>query len=76
MKKDFKARFLETVTFLGNDVLVPINSIRCITCRIGERGSYQIAITGEGEWEWVEHFEDSKKCDIRYKMIKEIIGAK
>jgi len=70
-------KFLETITFMGNDALVPIDSIKVITYRVNENGSYEIIITGKGKFEWVECFDkDKKKADARYKMIKEIIEAK
>lgn len=69
-------RFLETITFLGNDVLVPIKRIEYIMFRINENGSYEISIKGRGKYEWFEHFgEDEKKANARYEMIKGIVNA-
>ncbi len=66
-------RFLETITFLGNEALVPIDKIKYINLSATERG-YKITITGyDGDWE--EHFPDNKKAYIRYKIIKKIIEA-
>lgn len=68
-------RFLETVTFFGNDALVPINRIECITFRVSDTGSYEINIKGKGKYEWAEFFEDEEEAQARYAMIKKIIEA-
>ena len=70
-------RFLETITFLGNEALIPIDKIKYINLSATERG-YVIRITGyDGDWE--EHYSNSdsdvKKCELRFKMIKKIIEA-
>jgi len=69
------ARFLKTITFLGNDVLIPINKIENIL--ISYNDGWRIKIKGEGDYSWEECFgDDEAKCYTRYEMIKEIIGAK
>jgi len=68
--------FLETITFLGNDVLIPINRIEYIMLNINEKGTYVITIKGEGKYEWVEHFSNNKLALERYDQIKNIIKAK
>ncbi len=69
-------KFLETITFMGNDVLVPVDRIQYIMARCGEKG-WEISIKGEGEFEWVEHFgDDDKKMLKRYNMIKHILEVK
>jgi len=67
-------KFIETITFMGNDVLVPIKKIEYIMMRANEKG-YEITIKGRHEFEWVEHFADHKKALVRYKMIMKIIKA-
>ncbi len=67
--------FLETITFLGNDVLVPISKIECVTYKATDNG-YQICIKGQGEWEWQENFDSIEPANERYKMIKQILKAK
>ncbi len=69
-------KFLETITFLGNDVLIPIHKIEYIMFKITDRGSYEINIKGKGKYEWSEFFDDEKKAEKRYNMIKEILEAK
>ncbi len=70
-------KFLETITFFGNDVLVPIDKIQYISMRMNNNNSWEIVIKGEGEYEWVEHFgTNSAKAQERYEMIKDIVEAK
>jgi hypothetical protein len=71
-----KVRFLETITPLGYDVLIPIDSIIFILNAVSNTGSYMIKIkTDNGEYE--EYFDkDSDKCLLRYNMIKELLYAK
>ena len=66
--------FLETITFLGNDALIPIEKIKYINTGYSER-SYKIIITGY-DGDWVECFDTDEKMKIRYEMIKKIIKAK
>ncbi len=67
-------KFLETITFLLDDVLVPIDRIKYINSSY--KSGYRIKITSDdGEWE--ECFgEELEKLLIRYEQIKKIIGAK
>jgi len=67
-------KFLETITFMGNDVLIPIDRIKSVNLH-GLKG-YSIKITSDdGEYE--ECFaDDREKWLLRYEMIKKIIGAK
>ncbi len=66
-------KFLETITFLGNDALVPIDKIKYINTSYSDK-SYKISITGY-DGDWVECFDDEEKMQKRYKMIKRIIQA-
>jgi hypothetical protein len=61
--------FLETITALGNDVLVPINRIKYVyTGHDGE--NYCIKIASD-DGDWVENFgEDEAKMNARYNFIK------
>lgn len=68
-------KFLESITFMGNDVLIPIKKIEYITLR-QNNSNYEILIKGQGEYGWEEHFKDEKKALKRYNMIKEIVEAK
>lgn len=67
--------FLETITFMGNDVLVPVKNIRTILCRQTEKG-FEIAIEEKGTFTWVENFPDEKTCQLRYREIKILLNAK
>ncbi len=66
--------FLETITALDNDALVPINRIKYINC--GYSDSYFIKIVSDdGDWE--EYFgKDEKKCYARFEQIKNIVNGK
>jgi len=65
--------FLETITFMGSDALIPINRIKYINFSCSD--GYRIKITSDdGDWE--ECFgNDMDKANARYKMIKKIIKA-
>lgn len=67
-------RFLETITFMGNDMLIPINSIRCVYSTFEEDGC-AIIIKFEDNNKTSEHFEDEDKMTTRFNKIKYIIGA-
>jgi hypothetical protein len=69
-------KFLESITWLDNDVLIPIANIQHIVMKAKDNGGYQITIKGQGELEWEEHFKNEKDARTRYEMIKEIIEAK
>lgn len=67
-------KFLETITFFGNDALVPIDRIKYINLLGTENGFKIVVVSDDGDWE--EHFTDAKKANKRYDMIKEIVEAK
>jgi len=66
-------KFLETITNLGNDVLVPIDRIKYIN--LSYVNGWRIIITSDdGDWE--ECFDNSiSDASERYRKIKEIIEA-
>jgi len=67
--------FLETITFLGDTILIPINRIRYIS--IGYKTDWVIRIIGDNDMELSEHFgEDEDKAFQRCEAIKKIIKAK
>ncbi len=67
--------FLETITFLGDNILVPINRIRYIYIR--HIKGWEIHIIGDNDIDLSEHFgEDNQKLNKRYEEIKKIIKAK
>ena len=72
MTKEY--RFLKTITFMGNDFLIPINSIRCVYSTFDENGC-KIIIKFETDNETSEGFNDEDKMRVRFNQIKEIIGA-
>ncbi len=75
-KEKRSQRFLETITLLGNDVLVPIKDIQYVIYKINIEGNYEIHIKGKEENLWIECFDSNKKkADARYKMIKRILGS-
>lgn len=74
--KNESINFLESITWLDNDVLIPINRIRHIVSRMIDEDSYEIEITGFGKNAWKECFNNKDKWEKRYKQIKQIICAK
>ncbi len=67
-------KFLETITALGNDALIPIDRIKYINyC---DEGGLVIKIfTDDGDF--MECFgENFEKAEKRYTQIKNIVGAK
>lgn len=78
-----KARFLETITGMGYEALVPINKIKFIYIKNMER--WEINIFSEGlindeDSHWIECFENNdagmEKLNKRWNMLKEILNAK
>lgn len=66
--------FLETITWMNNDVLVPINRIKHLTLSYKKDWEIRI-VTDDGDWE--EHFDEYEdKARKRYEMIKSILKAK
>lgn len=65
--------FLESITFLGNDAIIPIDKIKYINTSYSDK-SYKITITGY-DGDWVECFPDEEKMRVRYDKIKKIIRA-
>lgn len=67
-------KFLETITAMGDDILIPIDKIKFISFRY-ETG-WTINIIGYDDIELSEHFGDNEeKATKRYEMIKKIIDA-
>ena len=67
--------FLETVTTLGYDALVPVSKIEVIWTTHGQ-GGWEIHIKGQGNFEWVECFGgDDEKLNTRWLQIKELLGV-
>jgi hypothetical protein len=63
-------RFLETISCLGNDALVPIDRIKWVILKYGN--CYELTIeTDDGNW--IECFGDHKKALARYNEVKEIL---
>lgn len=68
--KDMK--FLETITFSGEDALVPIDRIKFVFRYYGEHGLKIKIVTDDGEFE--EGFDKNEdKANLRYEMIKKIL---
>ena len=67
--------FLETITFLGNDMLIPIGDIQCIYTGYNGR-SYKITIKCFSGSETEENFDDGDKMLARYKQLRTILKAK
>lgn len=66
-------KFLETITAMGESMLVPVDKINYILIRHKDNG-WQIKIDGGDLFECVEHFgNDDEKLDNRYRMIKYIL---
>jgi hypothetical protein len=67
--------FLESVSALGNEILIPINRIQYIT--ISYVTDYVIRIISDDEGNLEEHFGiDQDRAYARYESIKKIIKAK
>lgn len=77
MKIKEKPRFLETITFFGDYILVPIKDIQFISIKYKE-GGWIINIQGKNDcFQLEECFQnDEEKLTKRYDQIKSIIGAK
>jgi hypothetical protein len=66
-------KFLETITFMGNDALVPIDRIKYINLRYTT--GYEISIVSD-DGDWIECFDkDGDKASKRFDQIKQIIEA-
>lgn len=66
--------FLETVTFLGDNILIPVNRIKFISLRYVK--DWEIHIVGDEEMDLSEHFgDDEEKATKRWEQIKKIIKA-
>jgi hypothetical protein len=66
--------FLETVTFLGDDVLVAIKRIKYVRLSGGNDG-HTIKIIGD-DFEFEEYFKEHEQMCLRYKYIKSILKVK
>lgn len=74
--KNEDARFLESITFFGNDILIPIDRIKWIRSEYVDQ-AWQIKIFAEDEIDLVEYFgNDEDKLKKRYEQIKNILKAK
>jgi len=62
--------FLETITALGNDVLVPINRIKFVFCVYREYWELHI-VSDDGDW--AECFDNTDDLDKRYRKIKKLL---
>lgn len=69
-------KFLETITFFMNDLLIPIDRIKSISVMHSQEG-WEIKISSDDGMETVECFhKDQDKMQKRYEQIKDIIKAK
>lgn len=68
-------KFLETISTLNNDVLVPINRIKYINSCTTSNG-YLIKIVSD-DGDWTEFFDDTDAgfdlVNERYEQIKQIV---
>ena len=69
--------FLETVTFMGNDILIRIDHIKCVYITYSD-GSHKIVIKmdDENKNEYIECFQCEDKLVARYQEIKSILNSK
>lgn len=84
-KVSSEIRFLETINFFGDDVLIPIDRIAFINLKGKEDGCF-ISIKAKGDkaapdyFNLEEHFGfsdvETKKAETRWQQIKDILGAK
>lgn len=64
-------RFLETITFAENDILVAVDRIKYIILTYNDAWRLKI-VTDDHEWE--ESFgKDEAKARVRYQMVKNIV---
>ncbi len=67
-------KFLETITLLGDTILVPIDRIQYISFRY--TNGWEIHIVGDDSMDLSEHFgQDEDKATFRFDRIKTIIEA-
>lgn len=67
-------KFLETITFLGDNILIPINRISYISFKY--TNGWEIHIVGDNDMSLSEHFgENENKATRRFEQIKNIIKA-
>jgi hypothetical protein len=68
-------KFLETISSLGDNILIPIDRIQYIAIRYST-GGWEIHIVGDNDMDISECFgKDDDKLNKRYEMIKSIIEA-
>lgn len=66
--------FLETITFMGNEILVAISRIKCVY--ITRKEGWEIHIIEVDDNKFVECFgDDDEKLDKRYEQIKKLLGV-
>lgn len=66
--------FLETVTFMDNDALIPINRIKYVNTGFG-KDLHKITITSDADIQHEEYFRTIEELRVRYDKIKEILMA-
>lgn len=65
-------KFLQSITTMGNDVLIPINRIKYVNL-ISSEEVYEIRITGDDGC-WIEFFNEGTLATYRYHEIKRILN--
>lgn len=68
-------KFLETISFIGWDAIIPIANIKAIYTSYSE-GSYKIRILTIHDDDYIECFQEEDKMHVRYNEIKKIIGTR
>jgi len=68
-------RFLETITYFGDPILIPIDKIKFVKTIYKDK-DYIIEIDGGEEFQLIEAFGDNiDKCDKRWEQIKKILNG-
>jgi hypothetical protein len=69
-------KFLETITPLGDSILIPIDQIRHVVIKYTTGWGIHIIGLGEDSFDLSEHFQkDGDKATRRFEQIKKIIEA-
>ena len=69
------AKFLETITFLGGDMLIPVTDIKCIYLS-STAENYKLVIKCFSDTDTEENFSTKEAYITRYNEIKEILEAR
>ena len=67
-------KFLETITFSGNEMLIPVSSIRTIY-KTADENSDKLVITFDEDNKTVEYFKTYEELERRYQEVKKLLNT-